>query len=98
MNAKSRLWQFLSSKGSATNAEICEFIRGSPGQLSWGQRIRELRKEMQAKGGDIACSELRKGIYLYTVVWPEPPDTDQEATVRRNNHLQETQINFAAII
>lgn len=97
MNSKSRLWQFLSAKGSATNAEIAEFMRGTVGQLSWGRRLRDLRKEMQAKGGDIICRELRKGIYLYKVVWPEAPDTSQESTVRENNRIQEEAINFKAV-
>lgn len=93
MNAKARLWQFLSSKGSATNVEIASFMRGSKGQLSWGQRLRELRQELQAKGKDLDCKALRPGIYLYTIVNPEPKDTEQEASIRHNNLVQETMIN-----
>jgi hypothetical protein len=68
MNSKSRIWQFLSERGEATNAEIASFMRGSKGQLSWGQRLREIRQELQAKGQDLACKECRPGIYRYTIV------------------------------
>jgi hypothetical protein len=96
MNSKSRLWQYLSERGEATNAEIAEFFRGTRGQLSWGQRLREIRKELQAKGGDLTCRELRPGIYSYKVVYPEPPRLEQEQAIADNFHKQETEINFKA--
>ena len=98
MSSKSRLWQFLINKGQATNAEIAEFMRGTKGQLSWGQRIRELRQELQAKGGDLTCQELKTGIYLYKIIKPELKtmgykDTELEAAHRRNNGILE-QLNL----
>jgi hypothetical protein len=71
MSAKSRIWQFLMDKGAATNAEIAEFMRGTRGQLSWGQRLREIRQELQARGGNLICSEVRPGIYKYQVIIPQ---------------------------
>jgi len=71
MSSKSRLWQFILEKKSITNAEIAEFMHGSKGQLSWGQRLREIRKEWQQRGGDLICKEERPGIYRYTLLMPE---------------------------
>jgi len=98
MNSKSRLWQFLSDKGQATNAQIAEFFRGTKGQLSWGQRLRELRQELQAKGGDLTCREIKPGIYLYKIIQPEPPRPELEQAHADNFYKQETAINLVAAI
>jgi len=97
MNSKSRLWQFLMDKGQATNAQIAEFMRGSRGQLSWGQRLRELRKELQAKGGDLTCQEVKPGIYLYKVIQPEPQRSELEQALADNHLAQETAINLKEV-
>jgi hypothetical protein len=97
MSSKSRLWQFLSNKGQATNSEIAEFFRGSKGQLSWSQRLREIRKDLIAKGGDLTCKELKQGIYLYKVIMPEPPPTEHEEIIIRENLARETVVNLKQI-
>lgn len=96
MSAKSKIWQFLLDKGEATNAQIADFMRGSKGQLSWGQRLRELRQELQAKGGDLTCREIKTGIYLYKVIMPEPPHTDLESSIIHSNLIEESKINRKA--
>jgi len=80
-------------KGEATNAQIAEFMRGSKGQLSWGQRLREIRKELIAKGGDLECKEIKPGIYLYKVILPEPPRTELEQALVNHNLSVETVVN-----
>lgn len=97
MSSKSRLWQYLLVKGEATNAQIADFMRGSKGQLSWGQRIRELRKELIAKGGSLECSEIKRGIYLYKVIPPEPPQTEHEEIIAHSNLGQEKKINRESV-
>lgn len=96
MNSKSRLWQFLSDKGEATNAQIAEFFRGTKGQLSWSQRLREIRKDLQRKGGDLVCKEIRTGIYLYKIIYPEPAPTAHEEALCHANAGQELIINTKA--
>jgi hypothetical protein len=71
VSSKDRIKEYLMRRVSATNAEIAEYMRGTPGQLSWGQRIREIRQELIAEGGDLKCSEVRPGIYLYRVITPD---------------------------
>jgi len=93
MSSKSKLWQFLLDRGQATNSEIAEFMRGSKGQLSWGQRLRELRKDLQRKGGNLTCHEVKPGIYLYKVLLPEPPRPAYEEMIAQDNLRQETIIN-----
>lgn len=68
MSSKSRIWQFLAETGSRTNVEIANFVRGTKGQLSWGQRLRDIRKELIARGDNLECKEIRPGIYKYTIV------------------------------
>ena len=71
MSSKDKIWQYLiTHDNQATNAQLADWLRGSKGQLSWGQRLRELRQELQAKGGDLTCRELRPGIYLYKIIEP----------------------------
>ena len=67
-SAKEKIRLFLMQKGSATNAEIAELLRGQPGQLSTGQRLREIRQELIAQGGNLECREIRTGIYEYKVI------------------------------
>lgn len=71
VSSKERIKAYLMKRVTATNAEIAEHLRGTPGQLSWGQRLREIRQELIAEGGDLRCVELRPGIYEYRVVTPE---------------------------
>lgn len=71
ITSKERIKEFLMSRMCCTNAEIAEFMRGYPGQLSWGQRLRDIRKELIAEGGDLECKEVRPGIYQYKVVLPK---------------------------
>jgi len=70
MTSKQRIKSFLFSRGQATNAEIAEYMNGLPGQLSWGQRLREIRQELKEEGGDLVTKEMCRGIYLYTVILP----------------------------
>lgn len=68
MSAKQKIWEYLITHNyQATNAQIAECLRGSKGQLSWGQRLREIRGELQAKGRDLSCREIKPGIYLYKI-------------------------------
>lgn len=68
MSSKEKIWRFLiENNGRATNAEIANWMRGQKGQLSIGQRLREIRQELQAGGKDLICTELRPGIYLYQI-------------------------------
>jgi hypothetical protein len=71
MSSKDKIKSFLFCKGEATNAEIAELLHGQPGQLSTGQRLREIRQELRAEGGDLECKEVRPGIYLYRVIKPK---------------------------
>lgn len=70
MSSKTKIRRLLELKGAATNAEIAELLRGQPGQLSFGQRLRDIRKDIQAEGGDLLCEKLRTGIYLYKLQLP----------------------------
>lgn len=70
-----RIKRFMLEKKQATNAEIAEYMRGTKGQLSWGQRLRDLRQELIKEGGNLECEEIRPGIYLYKVI---PPATKVE--------------------
>ena len=101
MSAKQRIWCFLRDKGSATNAEIAEHMRGTRGQLSWGQRLREIRQDLQAKGDDLKCTEIKPGIYLYKIVRakyePEPARPENEETICAvNAHAEEAIAQKAA--
>ena len=72
ISAKNKILQYLiSHNNQATNAELAELLRGQRGQLSWSQRVRDIRKELKAKGKDLTCKELRVGIYLYQIVEPK---------------------------
>ena len=72
ISSKSKIYNFLISKGGeATNTEIADFMRYKRGSLSWGQRLRDIRKEMKIKGGDLICKEIRTGYYLYKLVFPK---------------------------
>jgi hypothetical protein len=72
MSSKSEIYNFLVSKGGeTTNTEIAEFMRYKKGSLSWGQRLRDIRKDMKAKGGDLICREIRTGYYLYKLIFPK---------------------------
>jgi hypothetical protein len=94
MSAKDKIWRYLSEHNwQATNGELGELLKGQKGQQSFGQRIRELRKAMYKRGGDIECKELRTGSYLYRVIWPEPKRTQNEQAVAENNLAQENKIN-----
>ena len=68
LSCKERIKIFLLMKGKATNAEIAELVRGTKGQLSWGQRLRDIRKDLQKKGKNLVCKEVRTGIYLYSII------------------------------
>lgn len=72
MSSKDKIKSFLICRGSALNYEIAQLLEGQPGQLSTGQRLREIRKELQAEGGDLSCEEERPGVYRYTVIKPHP--------------------------
>lgn len=98
MNSKSKIWQYLiTHNNQATNAELADWMRGQKGQLSIGQRLREIRKSMQRRGGNLECKEVKSGIYRYRIIYPEPPRTEQEEVIAENNLAQETKINLAII-
>ena len=71
MNSKNKIKNFLLQRGQALNHEIAEYMRFQPGALSWRTRVSDIRKELQAQGGDLTCKELRKGIYLYKIIRPQ---------------------------
>jgi len=97
MSAKNKIWQYLiTHNNQATNAELADWLRGQKGQLSIGQRLREIRKDLIAKGGDLTCREIKTGIYLYKVIMPEPPHTDLESSIIHSNLIEENKINRQA--
>jgi hypothetical protein len=68
MSAENRIWEYLITHNrQATNYEIANFMRGSEGQLSTTQRLRDIRKELQAIGKDLSCTIIRTGVYLYKI-------------------------------
>ena len=68
MSSKDKIKSFLICKGQAYNYELAGLLEGQPGQLSWGQRVRDLRKEFAKEGIEIACTEERPGVYLYKLI------------------------------
>lgn len=87
MTGKERLKEFLFLKGEATNAEIAEYMRYHPDALSWRTRVSDIRKELQLNGGDIICVHIKKGIYLYKVIFPDTNTTPSPVKVEPTGQM-----------
>lgn len=75
ISAYDQIKNFLMDRGEtgATNGEIASFMAGKPGQLSTGQRIREIRQEVNELGGELICKRESKGNFRYILRTKKEP-------------------------
>ena len=67
LSSKKRIEQVLFAHGHITNAEAAELLRYSKGQLSFGQRLRDIRKDLQAQGKELNCVPKGNGVFDYVI-------------------------------
>jgi hypothetical protein len=94
MSVKNKVWAKLKSQEWTTSGEFEDmFPKGTPGHMSWDQGLRDIRKEMVAKGGDVISRRKSGSTWEYKLLEPEPERTDHEAMLIHHNHTIETVIN-----
>jgi hypothetical protein len=67
ISSKKRIEQVLFAQGHITNAEAAELLRYSKGQLSFGQRLRDIRKDLRSQGKELDCIAIGDGVFDYVV-------------------------------
>lgn len=102
MSVKTKVLAKLQSQEWTTSGEFEDmFPKGKPGHLSWDQRLRDIRKEMVAKKGDVASRKKSGNTWEYKLINPEPPRTEHEETIAEHNYhaemLKNKQPEFAGM-
>ena len=84
MTVASKVLSLLKSKEWITSGEFEDaFPRGTPGHMSWDQRLRGIRKAMQAQGGDV-LSRIHSGhTWEYSLVLPQPEPLPEPVYLER---------------
>jgi len=67
LSSKKRIEQVLFAHGHITNAEAAELLKGGKGQLSWGQRLRDIRQDLIEQGKELDCISKGNGVFDYVV-------------------------------
>ena len=72
MTVQEKVLAMLKAKVWTTSGEFEDaFPKGTPGHMSWDQRLRDIRKEMVAKGGDV-LSRIHSGkTWEYRLIEPD---------------------------